>query len=110
MIRSDTFLPGIGPRILRVGVSMRHSPVVVARSQVIDAPPERAWSLLSSPEAWSLRPAMFAFDVTAPPGSRLRITLGLDRAGPACALYEVSEEVAGQAICLHAPATVPGQE
>jgi Polyketide cyclase / dehydrase and lipid transport len=86
---------------------MRHSPVVVARSQVIDASPERVWSLLSSPEAWSLRPAMFAFDVTAPPGQRLRITLGLGRAGPICMLYEISEEVPGQAISLHTPTMPP---
>jgi hypothetical protein len=86
---------------------MRHSPVVVARSLVIDASPERVWSLLSSPEAWSLRPAMFAFDVTPPPGSRLRIVLGLGKAGPICVLYEIAEEVPGQAISLHTPATVP---
>ena len=86
---------------------MRHSPVVVARSLVIDASPERVWSLLSSPEAWSLRPAMFAFDVTAPPGSRLRIMLGLGKAGPICVLYEIAEEAPGQAISLHTHATQP---
>jgi hypothetical protein len=86
---------------------MRHSPVVVARSLVIDASPERVWSLLASPQAWSLRPAMFAFDVTAPPGGRLRIMLGLGKAGPICVLYEIAEEVPGQAICLHTSATMP---
>lgn len=86
---------------------MRHSPVVVARSLVIDASPERVWSLLSSPEAWSLRPAMFAFDVTAPPGSRLRIMLGLGKPGPICVLYEIAEEAPGQAISLQTPATLP---
>jgi hypothetical protein len=79
---------------------MRHSPVVVERSQVVDALPERVWSLLSSPQAWSLRPARFAFDVTAPAGSRLRIMLGLVRGDPRCVLYEISE-VPGQAISLH---------
>jgi len=86
---------------------MRHSPVEVSRSQVIDASPERVWSLLGSPQAWSLRPAMFAFDVTAPPGSRLRIMLGLGKAGPICVLYEIAGEVPGQAICLQTPATQP---
>jgi uncharacterized protein YndB with AHSA1/START domain len=86
---------------------MRHSPVVVERSQVVDAPPERVWSLLGSPEAWSLRPAKFAFDVTAPTGSRFRIMLGLGQVGPVCVLYEISEEVPGQAISLHTPATLP---
>jgi uncharacterized protein YndB with AHSA1/START domain len=86
---------------------MRHSPAEVARSQVIDAPPDRVWSLLSSPEAWSLLPAMFAFDVTAPPGSRLRIILGLDKAGPTCVPYEIAEEAPGQAISLHTSATLP---
>jgi hypothetical protein len=86
---------------------MRHSPAAVARSLVIDASPDRVWSLLSSPQAWSLRPAMFAFDVTAPPGGRLRIMLGLGKAGPICVLYEIAEEGPGQAICLHTPATLP---
>lgn len=86
---------------------MRHSSVMVARSQVIDASPERVWSLLSSPLAWSLRPAMFAFDVTAPPDGRLRIMLGLGKAGPICVLYEIAEEIPGQAISLHTPATLP---
>jgi uncharacterized protein YndB with AHSA1/START domain len=89
---------------------MRHSPVVVARSLVIDASPERVWSLLASPQAWSLRPAMFAFDVTAPPGGRLRIMLGLGKAGPICVLYEIAEEEPGQAISLHTPATPHGRE
>ncbi|HEV2240421.1 MAG TPA: hypothetical protein VGR98_05205 [Streptosporangiaceae bacterium] len=80
---------------------------MVARSQVIDASPERVWSLLGSPEAWSLRPAMFAFDVTAPPGSLLRIMLGRGRAGPICVLYEIAEEVPGKAISPHTPATLP---
>ncbi len=61
----------------------------------------------SSPEAWSLRPARFAFDINAPQGNRLRIMLGLSRAGPICVLYEISEEAPGQAIPLHTPATLP---
>ena len=84
---------------------MRHSPVVVARSQLIDAPPERVGSLLSGAEAWSLRPTGFAFDVTAPAGSRLRVALGLSRAGPICGLYAISEEVPGHAVSLHALGT-----
>ena len=86
---------------------MRHSPAEVTRSQVIDAPPERVWSLLSSPAAWSLLPAMFAFDVTAPPGSRLRIMLGLGKAGPVCVPYEIAEEAPGQAISMHTSGTLP---
>jgi hypothetical protein len=86
---------------------MRDSPVVVVRSQLIDALPERVWSLLSSAEAWSLRPTSFAFDVTAPAGSRLRVVLGLSRAGPICGLYAISGEVPGQAVSLHALGTPP---
>jgi uncharacterized protein YndB with AHSA1/START domain len=96
---------------------MRHSPVVVERSQVIDAPPELVWSLLSSPKAWALLsgpelvPVRFAFDVTAPEGGRLRVVLGLGRGGPQCVLYEISGEVPGQAMSLHTPGTLPpGQE
>jgi hypothetical protein len=54
----------------------------------------------SSPEAWSLLPDRFAFDINAPQGNRLRIMLGLSRAGPICVLYEISEEAPGQAISL----------
>jgi Polyketide cyclase / dehydrase and lipid transport len=90
---------------------VRHSPVVVARSQVIDASPDRVWPLLSSPEAWSLRPAKFAFDVTAPPGRRFRVVLGLGRTGPICTLYGIPEEVPGQAIFLERwTARPPGRE
>jgi uncharacterized protein YndB with AHSA1/START domain len=74
----------------------------VERSQVIDASPQRVWALLSSPEAWALRPAAFAFDIRPSTGERLRITLGLARAGPYCVLYEITGEVPGQTISLQA--------
>lgn len=86
---------------------MGNSTVVVTRSQVIQAPPERVWSLLSSPEAWSLRPAKFAFDVTVPEGNPLRLMLGLGGAGPICVLYETSEEVPGRTMSLQTSGTVP---
>src|SRR5258708_5559734 len=109
MIWSDTFLAAGSPPIFGIfgSESACGTRRLVARSLVIDASPERVWSLLSSPEAWSLRPAMFAFDVTAPPGSRLRIMLGLGKAGPICVLYEIAEEAPGQAISLHTHATQP---
>jgi hypothetical protein len=43
--------------------------LTVRRSKVIRAAPDAAWQLLSSPAAWSLRPASYAFDVPVAPDS-----------------------------------------
>ena len=54
---------------------MLETTVRVRRSQVIDGEPSRVWSLLSSPEAWSLRPQdTFMFNV--PNAERLRFCIG----------------------------------
>ena len=42
---------------------MWESTVEVTRKAVVQAAPERAWSLVSDSAAWSLRPGHFAFDV-----------------------------------------------
>jgi hypothetical protein len=85
-----------------------NSRVLVERSRVIDAPPERVWSLLSSPLAWSLRIASFAFDICPPSVGRLRLSIGLRGTHPACGLYLVTDEIPGQVIsCRSLPS---GQE
>jgi uncharacterized protein YndB with AHSA1/START domain len=87
---------------------LRDSPVVVERSQAIDAPPEQVWSLLSSPAAWSLRPYTFAFDTAGPAETRLRVSLGINSQGrPYCLLHEVRDEVPGQVIRLHMLGILP---
>jgi hypothetical protein len=73
---------------------------VVERRRVIEAPADRVWSLLSSPEAWSLMPASFAFDVVPSGASQLRVVIVLRQDGPACVLYEVSGDLAGQVMSL----------
>lgn len=79
---------------------MRSSRVVVRRRRVIDASADKVWSLLSSPEAWSLNPASFALDLFPPGAGRLRLAITLRRGLPACLLYEVGDDVAGQVMSL----------
>lgn len=79
---------------------MSGSFVRLERSLSIDAPRERVWSLLSSPQAWSLRPDRFAFDVQVPPADRCRVVIGLTGTEPVIAIYEVVEEIPGEVISL----------
>jgi hypothetical protein len=89
--------------------------VRVGVSSVVGAPPERAWSLLSSPEAWSARrvtclmfdiPAADAgTDVDAGAGGDARLWFYLGAAGgrAAARVYLVADEVPGRTICLRTP-------
>jgi len=74
--------------------------VTVERSQAIRVPADRLWSLLSGPRAWSMRPSQFAFDVTVPPDTRLRVVLGVNRTGPFVGTFELQDEVPGQAMSM----------
>jgi hypothetical protein len=69
------------------GTSMR-----IEQSAVIHGGPDRVWALLSSPEAWNLRPdapLMFAL----PEAPALRLYVGATRRGTGAALLEISDEV-----------------
>lgn len=82
---------------------MWETPIRVRRSQIVDAAPERAWSLLGSRAAWSLgKGADFAFDVPAslPDTGRLFVAIGAAADGPGTALFEVREEDPGKMICV----------
>jgi len=93
--------------------------VRVGVSSVVNAPPERAWSLLRSPEAWSARRvSCLMFEIPAadagagadaaalaPDGAadRLRFYLGAVGGRAAARVYLVADEVPGQTICLRSP-------
>jgi hypothetical protein len=82
---------------------MWETPIRVRRSQIVDAAPERAWSLLGSTAAWSLgMGADFAFDVPAslPDTGRLFVSLGAAANGLGPALFEVRDEEPGKMICV----------
>lgn len=70
------------------------------RSQVIGAPRERVWPLLSGPQAWLLRPDRFAFDVQVPLTDRCRVVIGLTGTEPTVTIYEVTDEVPGEVMSL----------
>jgi hypothetical protein len=80
---------------------MRESTVQVERLRAFDAAPDRVWSLLGSPAAWSLRPGRFAFDVPEPPSGtgRLRCVLGTVGEVTSCEVLEAGDEKPGQAVC-----------
>ncbi len=82
---------------------MWETPIRVRRSQIVDAAPERAWSLLGSSAAWSLgMGADFAFDVPAslPDTGRLFVSIGAAAGGLGTALFEVRNEDPGKMICV----------
>ena len=89
---------------------MRLSQLTVERTETIGAAPDRVWALLSSPGAWSLRRARFAFDVTAPPGTRLRMMIGMTSRDSFSTLYQVRDDVPGQVMTLHTPDTAPPRQ
>jgi hypothetical protein len=102
---------------------MWETTVQVTREAVVEAPPERAWSLVSDSAAWSLRPGRFAFDVPGSTGAgstgagptearsteagRLRcwcVPLGT---GLSCGVHEVCDEIPGQTMSLRSRGTQP---
>lgn len=80
---------------------MRESTVQVEQLRALHAAPDRVWSLLSSPAAWSLRPGRFAFDVPEPPAGtgRLRCVLGTIGEVTSCEVLEARDEARGRAVC-----------
>jgi hypothetical protein len=80
---------------------MRESTVQVERLRALDAAPDRVWSLLSSPAAWSLRPGRFAFDVPEPPTGtgRLRCVLATIGEVTSCEVLEAGDDTPGRAVC-----------
>jgi hypothetical protein len=83
--------------------------VRVDQSINVSATPEVAWSLLSSPQAWSARPGgCLTFDLAdplAPAGSwkghgRVRFCLAAGDTRPYAAILEVTAETPGQRLCL----------
>jgi hypothetical protein len=75
----------------------------VVQERVVQATPERAWSLVGASAAWSARPGRFAFDLPAQPAAgRFRCVLGPFAASPGLggSVLEVCDEVPGQAMSL----------
>src|SRR5215475_1877643 len=92
----------------RLGGRMSDRILTIERSRVISVPPERLWPLLGGPQAWSLRPGLFAFDVDVPPATSVRVVLGhAPSTAPVCLAYEVVDEVPGQMISVSSTGTVP---
>jgi hypothetical protein len=82
--------------------------VRVDRSVAVTASPDAAWSLLSSPQAWSARPrGCLTFDLADPSGpmpadgpGRLRFYLAAGDTRPYAAILEVTAETPGQQLDL----------
>lgn len=71
---------------------LRRVLVSVTRACSVDAPPERVWALLSSAEAWSLRPGYHAFDVPPPAGMPpLRLITRARSGRVSCSVVELAE-------------------
>lgn len=66
--------------------------VSVERECLVAAPPQRAWALLSSAGAWSLRPGFHAFDAPLPEGMpRLLGIIQVHSRGANCYAQELTE-------------------
>ena len=95
---------------------MKELSATAERSQRIWVPAGQLWPLLSGPQAWSARPDRFAFDVTVPPGTRLRVVLGVNGTRPVVSTYELADEAPGLAVSMRAvtqsafcwPGNLPG--
>jgi hypothetical protein len=83
--------------------------VRVDRSVAVTAPPDAAWSLLSSPQVWSARPrGCLTFDLADPSGptgptegpGRLRFYLAAGSTRAYAAILEVTAETPGQQLRL----------
>jgi hypothetical protein len=82
----------------------------VAQERVVQATPERAWSLIRESAAWSARPGRFAFDLPAQPAAgRFRCVLGPFAASPGLggSVLEICDEVPGQAMSLRHRGVAP---
>jgi hypothetical protein len=87
---------------------MWETTVEVTRQAAVQAPPERAWSLISDSAAWSLRPGEFAFDVPQlTEAGRLRCWFVPFGNGLRCSVQEVREDVPGQVLSLSSRGTLP---
>ncbi|HEX4062044.1 MAG TPA: hypothetical protein VHY58_13600 [Streptosporangiaceae bacterium] len=81
--------------------------LVVERSLTVATVPERAWSLLSSPAAFSMQPGTFAFDLRpatggagSTGGAGLWLGIAIRQARVLTLLFGISEETPGQVISL----------
>jgi hypothetical protein len=80
------------------------STVRTEQSAAVSAPPDLAWSLLRSPQAWSLRPVgCMTFDIALAGPGPLRFCLMAGYGPVVAAVLEITAEVAGQLIRLQAP-------
>lgn len=77
---------------------MVDSLVTVQRSLMIQVPAGQFWTLLSGPQAWSMRPDRFAFDVTVGSDTRLRVVLGVSGTRPFVRTYELEDAPPGLAM------------
>ena len=90
------------------GGTIWESTAEVTRKAVVQAAPERAWSLVTDSAAWSLRPGQFAFDLPQVTGEGwLRCWFVPFGNGLGCSVQEVREEVPGQVMSLQSRGTQP---
>ena len=87
--------------LIQLWARLLQRPALVSMVQEcrVAAPPEQVWSLLSSAEAWSLRPEFHAFDVPMPEGMPpLLATIRVHSRGVSCFAQELIElpRTAGQ--------------
>jgi hypothetical protein len=76
----------------------------IERSEAVRGEPDMAWSLLSSPAAWSLKPDVtFMFAVPGAPG--LRFYIGRTPRGIGNVLFQVADEVPGAMVRLRSQPT-----
>lgn len=91
---------------------MRGEDVRVEHALRLDASPERVWSLIGSPAAWSARPGLFAFEISdSPPQTgRLMCVLGTVGAVTSSWVYDSCFDEPGQVSTWRLRTTAPGTE